>query len=570
MRSGGSGFGRLQHTVDAWFAFPEATIEDLTTKYHLEAEVRNTSLKCLTAIGRLASVISFVALLLLAAKVNAQVAGTGTIQGTVSDPTGAVVANANVALTEAATTVKREAKTDKAGLYVFPNIPITTYNLLVTAPGFETYEQTGIVLEVGSSIAINVSMAVGKADFKVEVHAEGLALQTEDPSYKQTIDSTEVLEMPLNGRHMTDLVSIAGGASPAGGNDFTGSKYSYAAIAISIAGGMGNSTLWRLDGADNGDYMAGTNLPFPFPDAVSEFSVESSALGAQDGMHAGGMVNVVTRSGTNQFHGDGFEFIRNNFIDATNFFSLACVNGNKPPSCGKDTLHQDQYGGTIGGPVLIPKLYNGKDKLFFFAGYQYTRYVQASASSFAYVPTAAQLAGDFRVEAGVPTSTPGTGATTGTAPNSLCNTKLTQLLDPVTGTAVPGNVYSSAPAWNAQSQALLKYFPAVVPLSDGSDVCGHVQYTIPGENFDKQFITRVDNMIGPKDNLYGRYMLDSYQSPAFFSPTNILLTTNSGNPEERVQTGTIGEDHTFTPNLVNSAPSASLRLVFPAQSNFPP
>ena len=128
--------------------------------------------------------------------------------------------------------------------------------------------------------------------------------------------------MPLNGRQLTSLITLSGGSAPAAGNDFTGSKYSYQTIAVSIAGGMGNSTLWRLDGGDNNDYMGNGNLPFPFPDAVSQFSVESSVLGAQDGMHIGGMVNMVTRSGTNIYHGSGFEFIRNNFIDATNFYVM--------------------------------------------------------------------------------------------------------------------------------------------------------------------------------------------------------------------------------------------------------
>ena len=110
--------------------------------------------------------------------------------------------------------------------------------------------------------------------------------------------------MPLNGRHMTDLIVASGGSSPAPGGDFTGSKYSYQTISVSIAGGGGNTTLWRLDGGDNQDYMANGNLPYPFPDAVSQFSVESTALGAQDGGHVGGMVNVVTRSGTNSYHGE--------------------------------------------------------------------------------------------------------------------------------------------------------------------------------------------------------------------------------------------------------------------------
>jgi hypothetical protein len=555
---------KFLHAVNALLTSLEATLKDLTTNRHLEAPMRDTSFNYLMVVRRLVNVFCIAALLLLAAKVNAQVAGTGTIQGTITDASGAVINNANVALIENSTSVKRDTKTDNAGIYVFPNIPIATYSLVVTVPSFKTYERTNIIVEVGSNIAINVAMAIGSADVKVEVRTDSLALETEEPSYKQTIDSNEITEMPLNGRHMTDLLYISGGVSPASGNDATGSKYSYAAIGISVAGGMANSTMWRLDGADNGDYMAGANLPFPFPDAVGQFSVESSSLGAQDGMHAGGMVNVVTRSGTNTYHGSGFEFIRNNFIDATSFYALPCAAGVSPgPSCGKDTLHQDQYGGTIGGPFRIPKLYNGKDKLFFFAGFQYTRSKSESANSFAYVPTSAQLAGDYRVEAGAPVTSgpgsPGTGSVVGTAPNPLCGTKLTQLHDPMTGIPVLGNVYTTAPTVNPISKALLAYFPKIQPLSDGSDVCGHVQYSIPNQNFDKQFITRVDYTIGHKDNLYGRYMLDSYQLPAYFFPTNIFVTTFSGNPEQRVQTETIGEDHIFTSHVVNSAHISALR-----------
>jgi hypothetical protein len=533
-----SAFRKRRHAFDALVTLLDVTVKDLTTKHHLEASMSNTRFKYLRVDSRWLSISCCAALLLIAMKVNAQNAGTGNIQGTVTDATGAVVANANVTLTEVATGVTHKTKPDNAGLYVFPNIPITTYKLVVTAPGFETYEQTGIVLEVGSNIAINPSLSVGRTDIKIEVHSEGLALQNEDPTYKQTIDSTQITEMPLNGRQLTGLLQLSGGTTaPPSGNDFTGSKYSYQAVAISVAGGMGNSTLWRLDGGDNGDYMAGANLPFPFPDAVNQFSVESSTLGAQDGMHAGGMVNMVTRSGTNQFHGSGFEFIRNNIVDATNFYAT-----------GKDQLHQDQYGGTIGGPVWLPGLYNGRDRFFFFAGFQYTRSVSSSANTSAYVPTPANLAGDFHLTAPTPAAGP-----------NLCSSKTTQLVDPLTGNIVPNNIYTTTPTWNPVSLALYKYLPKIVPLPDGSDQCGHVLYAIPNQNFDKQFITRMDYKIGLNDNLYGRYLLDSYQLPSFFFPTNILVTTQSGNPEQRVQTGTIGEDHLFSSNLVNSAHIALLR-----------
>jgi hypothetical protein len=493
-----------------------------------------------------------VALLLLATKVDAQIAGTGNIQGTVTDTSGAVVAFANVTLIEVATDVKHETKTDNAGIYVFPNIPIATYNLVVTVPGFETYEQTGIVLEVGSSIAVNPRLAIGKADTKIEVKSgEVQQLQTEDPTYKQTLDSEEILEMPLNssnGRLVTNLLTLTGGTNTAPANDFAnGSKYNYQTQAWSINGGMGNAILWRLDGADNGDYMAGGNLPLPFPDALSQFTQESSVMGAQDGMKAGGMINVVTKSGTNQFHGNAFEYIRNDFIDASSFFSNT-----------HDRLHQNEVGGTIGGPVWIPKLYNGKNKLFFFAGFHYLSYHDVASNQTATVPTAAELAGDFRVENGDPIN--------GVAPNVLCSTKplkQLQLADPITGALVEnsagqGNVYNTFTP-NASSKALLAYLPPVVPLASGLDACGGIQYAIPSEHYDKQFITREDYNTGAKDNLYGRYFVDSYQVPGFYSPTNILVTSQVGNPEERVQTGTIGENHVFTTNLVNSAHIAVMR-----------
>ena len=167
-------------------------------------------------------------------------AGTGNIQGTINDPTGAVIPNAAITATDTSTQVQHVTRSDKAGVYAFPGLPIGTYNLRAVAPGFETYVQTGIVLEVGSSIAINATLIVGKQDTKVEVHAEGLALQTEDASFKQTIDQQDITEMPLNGRQMTGLLTLSGGSNSAPGADFTGSKYSYQTISISAAGGNGN------------------------------------------------------------------------------------------------------------------------------------------------------------------------------------------------------------------------------------------------------------------------------------------------------------------------------------------
>jgi hypothetical protein len=484
----------------------------------------------ISGLAALIGLFAFSVFLLAPCLAHAQIAGTGNIQGTVTDTTGAVVANAVVTLTDEATNVKRTTQTDGSGVYVFPGAPISTYDLSVAASGFKTWVQKHIILEVGSSISINATLAVGSKEQTIEVQAEALALQTEDATFKQTIDHNEVNAMPLNGRQMTSLITLSGGSNTAPAGDFTGSKYSYATISVSIAGGGGNTTLWRLDGGDNQDYMANGNLPYPFPDAVSEFSVESTALGAMDGGHVGGMVNVVTKSGTNAYHGEAFEFIRNNYIDATNFFSST-----------PDTLHQNQFGGLFGGPVI-------RNKLFAFAAYQRWMAKQSQSSTQATVPTAANLAGDWS------TTDPPPGTST-----NQCNTKLTQMYDPLTGATLAGNNYPSQPTYNAQALALQKYLPPINPALDPYN-CGTVFYAIPYQVTDNQFVTRVDYTINPKNNLFARYFIDGYQFPAYFSPTNILITTQSGNIQ-RVQTFTIGEAYTITPNIVNAAHISILRRV---------
>jgi hypothetical protein len=448
---------------------------------------------------------------------GAQVAGTGNIQGTVTDATGAVIPGATVTLTEASTQVVHTTQTDGSGVYVFPNADIGTYAVSVVVPGFEGYSSTGNVLEVGSSISINVKMTVGRQDIKVEVQASGLALQTEDVSFKQTIDQTALTEMPLNGRQMTSLITLSGGSTPAPAGDFTGSKYSYQTIAVSIAGSGGNTTQWKLDGGDNNDYMANGNLPFPFPDAVSEFSVESTALGAQDGEHSGGLVNVVTRSGSNAYHGSAFEFIRNNYLDATNFFTTCKPIAPATTCSAKDTLHQNQFGGTFGGKIL-------RDKLFAFAGYQRTQAKQSQAATTAVIPTPANLTGDF--SASDPTLT---------------------LVNPLTGAPLVGNKINPA-LFSAQALALVKY----LPTSSVLDNLGTVSYQIPLQTSDNEFVTRVDYTLNAKNNLYGRYFIDGYQAPPFFQASNILVTSQSGN-YQRVQSFTLGEDYSISAKTVNSA-----------------
>ena len=451
-------------------------------------------------------------LLFFPSKGSSQIAGTGNIQGSVVDSTGAVIPNAAVVVTDTATQVKHEATSDASGLYSFPNLAIGVYSLDVSASGFRHYLQSNIVLEVGSSITINAAMTIGGETQEIEVRSNDLALQTEDSSFKQTIDQKTVTELPLNGRQVTSLITLSGGSVNANtGNDLSGSKSFPSSVVISIAGGQGNATDYRLDGGDNNDYMTNINLPFPFPDAVSEFSVETTALGAESGLHPGGLVNVVTRSGENQWHGSAFEFIRNNYIDGTNFFSTS-----------KDTLHQNQFGGTLGGKII-------KNKLFSFAGYQRTDANQSQALTKAYVPTAANLSGDF-------SATDGSGCTS--------NGKAIQLLNPLTGAVLPNDQIDPG-YFDKSALALQKYLPPT------SSSCGLVTYAIPSIVTENQFVTREDWSINSKHSAFGRYFYDGYNSAAFYYPNNILVTTQPG-LQDTVQTLTLGETYSVSSNFVNT------------------
>jgi hypothetical protein len=443
---------------------------------------------------------------------HSQIAGTGSIQGTVVDSTGAVLPNASITLTNNATQVKRAGVSGNDGLYSFPNIDIGTYTLSVTAAGFKTYDQQNIILEVGSSIAINVTMAVGQTSEKIEVSTTGLALQTEDSSFKQTIDQKTLTELPLNGRQITSLITLSGASVPSTALT-QGNKGFFSSVSPQIAGGQGNQTDYRLDGGDNNDYESNTSFAFPFPDAVAQFSVETTAMGAQSGLHPAGVVNAVTRSGSNQWHGAAFEFIRNNYINATNFFSTS-----------KDTLHQNQYGGTFGGRII-------RDKLFFFGGYQRLSSSQASSATAAHVPTAAMLNGDF-------------SAIESPACTANKNNQSIQLLNPITGAVLPNNQIATT-FFDPSALALVKFLPPA------EDSCGNVHFAPPVLQTENQFITRVDATLSQKHSLYGRFFRDGYVTPAFFSPTNALITANPGNTEV-AQSITLGETWTVNTKFVNT------------------
>src|SRR5436190_20481390 len=316
-------------------------------------------------------ILLFLALfIVLMACGNVWAQATAQISGAFQDQSGAVLPGVEVTATQTETGVRRTTVTNETGTYVLPNLPLGSYRLETALPGFRTFVQTGIVLQVNSNPAIKIVLQVGQVSEQVEVQANAGLVETRSLSVGQVMETARIMELPLNGRNAQELVLLQGGAtqvSPVGGYTFGANR-----ITISSAGSLGLSTEYNLDGIRHVDMYDGVPLPLPFPDALAEFKTEIGGMSAQQAR--GSQVSAVTKSGTNQFHGDLFEFVRNDLFNARNYFA---VKGS--------TLKRNQFGGTIGGPVF-------RNKLFFFGGYQGTTLRQDPSNTRAWVPTAAMLA----------------------------------------------------------------------------------------------------------------------------------------------------------------------------------
>src|SRR6516164_8883446 len=305
--------------------------------------------------------IALFAVLILPLFANAQ--GLGSITGRVTDPGGAAVGGARVTATQEGTGFARSAATDMDGLYVIPSLNPAIYTLTVEAKGFSTAKQMAITLLADQTLTVNVALKLGSTTETVTVLSDTLQVDTSTSTLRQVIEEQRIADLPLNGRNAAQLTLLVAGAvtSTNGGADQGDTKTFPGAVTISANGSRQNQVAYYLDGGNNEDEYTNVNAPFPFPDALQEFSVQTSNYSAEYGHNAGAVVNIVTKSGANQLHGDAFGFLRNAVFNARNFFAAR-----------RDQLKRGQYGGTLGGPLYIPGVYNGKDRTFFFAGFQRT------------------------------------------------------------------------------------------------------------------------------------------------------------------------------------------------------
>ena len=368
------------------------------------------------------------------------------------------------------------------GTFTLPNLPIGPWTLEISKEGFSKYVQSGIVLQVDSNPAIDASLKVGSVTEQVQVTADAAMIETHSTGVGQVIDQERVVDLPLNGRNDLMLVFLGGAATTAPPGNLNSTK-NYPTVVISVAGGLANGITFLLDGSTHNDPFSNQAMPFPFPDAMQEFKVETSALPAQYGEHSAAAVNAVTKSGGNSFHGDAFEFLRNGDFNARDTFAPT-----------RDTLKRNQFGGTFGGPIK-------RNKIFFFLGYQGTLNRSDPTGGTAFIPTPAMQAGNFTA-----------------FESPACNGGVQKTLNApfVNNMIAPSLLNSSA-------LAIMKYYPPT------SDPCGKEQFGTVQDSDEHLALARGDYQLSDKHTFFTRYYgAHLYEQSPYPPHGNPLQLVNAG------------------------------------------
>src|SRR6266480_1825455 len=313
----------------------------------------------------------------------------GSIGGEAHDTSGAIIAGATVTAINIGTNASRTVATNEAGAYSFPSLPPGTYTVKVEKVGFKTVVRNQIELQVQLAARVDFELPVGQVSESIEVRADAALLVTENATVGTVVENKRIVELPLNGRNYLQLVSLAPNVSTGFSTQGqAGARQGgiRAAQTISVAGQRTNFNHYTLDGVENTDPNFNTFVVMPSVDALQEFKVQTGVYPAEFGRQTT-QINVLTKSGTNQYHGTMFEFLRNDKLDATQYAFTALR-----PS--KDPFKWNQYGFTLGGPVRIPKIFKGKDKLFFMANYEAYRKRGNTTALYSLAPAAVQ-GGDF-------------------------------------------------------------------------------------------------------------------------------------------------------------------------------
>ncbi len=475
---------------------------------------------------------------------------TGSLSGTVEDKTGAVLPGATVVATSQGTGVARDTRTDDTGHYLLPLLPIGVYTIRVEAQGFQTVEQKDIKLQVDESREVDFTLVPATVQQVVEVSATAVAVETANPSLGQVITSQQVAELPLNGRDFVQLATLMPGTTKendpnsffnGGGSSEVSIRGSY---SLSVGGSRANSTDWLLDGVDNNELTAGAIAILPSIDALEEFKVLTFNYSAEYGTRGGPAVLLTTKSGTNDFHGSLFEFLRNTDLDARSFFAK-----------DREVFIQNQFGGSLGGPIK-------KDKTFFFADYQGKR-TRQGITYVATVPTLAMRSGDF--------SEPFAGVTQLYNPFSDRTVNGQVVRDPFI--CNPGNVPVTPNANGLQLAGIASFKCNVIPPSLINPIAQqminfyaapNVPGTLIGDFVNSpvkqlkegEFDVRLDHNFSSKDSLYARF---SYDQATEFLPVgtagfmNQDGFTSTQSLADHGRNAALSETHIFSPATLNKA-----------------
>jgi hypothetical protein len=450
---------------------------------------------------------------------------TGNIHGVISDPSGALVQSAAVTVVQVETGLTRMALTDHNGNYLLVELPVGRYRLEVVAAGFRKYLQEGISLDVNETATVNLHLKVGLESQQIEVNADAALVQSTVSSIGEIVMEREILDLPLDGRNFSQLGTLQPGVVPltpglleAGGPARENEGYA-------VDGQRPESNNFLIDGADNVSSVDGGFVLKPPIDAIAEFKILSHNANAEFGRNTGSTTNIVTRSGSNSFHGALWEFFRNDAMDSSDYFTQSVY-----------PLKQNQFGGTFGGPIV-------KDKTFFFGYYEGFRNRQGESVP-ATVPSAAERQGNFAEQC-----TAGFDQSTG-----LCSNALQQLT--FFGTPVPFNQMTLFTPINPIAQNILPFFP--LPNSGPNTFIGTETLV---ENND-QFGVRLDHYLSRADTLNFRYMYSSGPTTDPLSPVGANVPGFPVGEYDRAQNFVTQETHVFSPNTIGVARFSFLRNTF--------
>ena len=462
-----------------------------------------------------------------------------SIRGTVVDPSGAVVPDAKLTATNVATGINYHETSSKDGLFTFQQLPIGDYTVRAEKPGFKTFSEARIHLDLDQVFNLRVGMELGTVSDTITVDANPAQVETTSMQLGTTVTGQQIVDIPLNGRNWTQLMQLQPGVQS--------SSDRFGAGAYSTNGSETQQNSFLINGTDSNDTSLNTPLVIPSPDAIGEFNLVTSTINPEYGRNSGAIVNAAIKSGTNQFHGDVFEFYRDTFLDAKSWFEPTAA-----------PFHQNQFGGTIGGPIV-------KDHAFIFFSYQGLRATQPEGYDNDIVPTVlspAQRGGDFSADnGGAPFATP---PVAGVSPFPLYGDSASPC--PVGGAQCPvGTAYTSlfstgvVPTQDLNPLSL-KLMNQYVPLPNAANNTYQFNPVITRKN--DQYLGRIDEKLTSKDSLwfYGLYQNSPYDETLPFTGATLPGFGNT-NPEKYYEF-TVASNHTFSPTSLNELRFAYLRFNF--------